>query len=1052
MHLTTTFPTPLAITITKPLTTTDVKCEECPSYLPLTTFSRTFCLSCPSGYASTPPPGSAAAAADEHGCWSCQKGRMSLTASSMQGGSACTNCKAGMYQPLEKMATCFPCIPGMFQSQNGSQMCHNCANNTFANNMMRKIPCSPCDIGTSSRPGATRCTACTAGKFGQGCSKCAAGKFRIGNHPNTSACQFCPPGFAQPSQGTAGCLPCVPGKAQHLAGQSFCADCAVNTFANTTEMTSCVSCAKGKKAESTGAATCVACAAGEYGTDASCLKCDPGYYRAGDDTDASACKRCPSGFHQDATGQAACLPCIPGKAQVSQGKGTCTDCAPNSYTNVTKRMTCSKCPTGRTSSGGSASCSACAAGKYINPRDGTCFLCSAGRFSANQDSVACEDCPIGASSPPGSPSCLPCDLGMFGDALGSCSNCVTGTYQDGKGETGCKPCPEDTFGASVKATSRAMCTRCAEDRTTGKVIGASDEKACLCRRGDFFETKDGACKRCPDGGNCSARDSATSSEIVAQNGYWRPYPGKSNDNLVIIDCSSVFGVAVASGEGKRKANERCCPPGRCRLGDNTSKMINTQCADGYTGVLCMACDQDAGYILRNGNCVHCTQGYDVGAAAGVIFGMGLALFFVLLLVLVRIKAKTTSQLKLPPNRIIGQCKILCTFGQILSSMPVTMNAVPFPKLFVDFSIAVGAPFNLDVLHLFSVSSCAMALPPLKAFVAHISMLPVFTTAIFGAYRISLCCKGAKHDRGGGRGKTHDITRKDTVVVMSVAKVRWSLAIKVWLVVAGFMFPGLANRIFSAVRCREIVGIPGAAFLYNDYSVRCGEQPHASFAALAIVCMVFVVMGIPGFIFFLLWKHRSALNDTCNPQHAVVKFELGGLYATYDADYWYFEVVIMNLKMLMTGALCLAMPGSPVQPVIAIFFLCSLLLVVLKTAPFRMQADDWMSFSTTLAMLITTFVGLLLMYDVNAKTKTFAPDTLGILLLIMNATVMATQAILIIFIKWRLCKQCPLTGDAHNHSEPAQWKVYPKGEKLNPKSAVRADTFWGNSGNEKKAVN
>ena len=48
-------------------------------------------------------------------------------------------------------------------------------------------------------------------------------------------------------------------------------------------------------------------------------------------------------------------------------------------------------------------------------------------------------------------------------------------------------------------------------------------------------------------------------------------------------------------------------------------------------------------------------------------------------------------------------------------------------------------------------------------------------------------------------------------------------------------------------------------------------------------------------------------------------------------------------MMLTGAMVLIAPGSPVQLLVAIFVVLIFLLLVLKVAPFVDNTDDWLSF-------------------------------------------------------------------------------------------------------------
>ena len=82
--------------------------------------------------------------------------------------------------------------------------------------------------------------------------------------------------------------------------------------------------------------------------------------------------------------------------------------------------------------------------------------------------------------------------------------------------------------------------------------------------------------------------------------------------------------------------------------------------------------------------------------------------------------------------------------------------------------------------------------------------------------------------------------------------------------------------------------------------------------------------------------------------------------TDEPKYWYFEIIIILHKCIMTGAMVIIKNGTPLQPLIAMLIQMTFLLVVLKMAPYNDDLDDWSSFVCSLALTLTTFAGFLLM--------------------------------------------------------------------------------------------
>ena len=77
-------------------------------------------------------------------------------------------------------------------------------------------------------------------------------------------------------------------------------------------------------------------------------------------------------------------------------------------------------------------------------------------------------------------------------------------------------------------------------------------------------------------------------------------------------------------------------------------------------------------------------------------------------------------------------------------------------------------------------------------------------------------------------------------------------------------------------------------------------------------------------------------------------------------YWYFEIIIIMHKCVMTGAMVVVGNGTPLQPLVAMLIQMMFLLLVLKMAPYNDNLDDWSSFVCSLALTMTTLAGFLLM--------------------------------------------------------------------------------------------
>jgi hypothetical protein len=298
-------------------------------------------------------------------------------------------------------------------------------------------------------------------------------------------------------------------------------------------------CEIGKKTElgQQGATSCQSCGAGEYGQ--SCDKCSSGTYRSGSDGDATVCKDCPAGYHQDQEGRAACLPCIPGLYQDQLGKLKCKKCGADHFmpdsnatqclscgsgksTNVKEgQIICQSCPAGKYGD----DCSDCAAGKYREVDDnidaGKCKSCPAGFYQEYEGKSLCFDCIPGMYSKNSESNiCTNCNRGQYRSGedknASQCLHCPTGFYQGRKGSTTCEPkmkgwilkeCNKDDGDTECKKTEQCAIGTYQNDSKSTVIcqecpIGWSSSqgttKCQTCNKGEYGK-KDGICYKCKSG-------------------------------------------------------------------------------------------------------------------------------------------------------------------------------------------------------------------------------------------------------------------------------------------------------------------------------------------------------------------------------------------------------------------------------------------------------------------------------------------------------------------------------------------------------------------------
>jgi hypothetical protein len=242
----------------------------------------------------------------------------------------------------------------------------------------------------------------------------------------------------------------------------------------------------------------------------------------------------------------------------------------------------------------------------LNVSPGTVSMTS---FSdPTQDVTVLGECDAGKYAASGMSECTACAPGRASEKGSSgCSDCTPGSVAAVPGSAICAECPMGLYQHVAEST---VCLRCRANALTANT-GASSVQQCVCQKGHYDCTsgdpsvcKAEECNECPLDAKCDQAE--TLSSLQTNKGFWRAI----NDTTIFHQCPV----------------EAACNGGSIIEGRDS------QCAAGYVGVRCEACDYENGFALHHPGrkCAKCgeTEGQNtVFLATGGFAGL-LALFVV----------------------------------------------------------------------------------------------------------------------------------------------------------------------------------------------------------------------------------------------------------------------------------------------------------------------------------------------------------------------------------------------------------------------------------------
>lgn len=722
--------------------------------------------------------------------------------------------------------------------------------------------------------------------------------------------------------------------------------------------------AGGEVTESSAALSFLVCGIGYFENQTvgfPCVRCVPGTF-AGEPGSVGACKTCPAGRFSKEYNQTLCKSCEPGRAQPGEGKSDCNPCKPGEWSGSAE-----------------ASCVNCPVGKFQNPPDG-CVLCAAGKIAEQEAQSLCSDCEPGRMSNEEHKSCLSCPPGQV-SAQGSetCKPCPPQSYNN-KDSTVCD-CQQGYYGTFKETNSSKV--RSLNDITSPEAV---------------------MCVKCPEGARCD-QTGIFSFNVPAKTGWWHSSP----DDLNFQQCVYL---------------EHCAGEELTQTGKNLS--ISGGCGFKRYGLLCALCEEHYSSAGGKTLCVECPEVHTSGAiTAFALIGLVavIALGFYLLLraekhadeelearLLQKEKAKrekikalraanrskkrsgkqnesSGSETTSPPaevsmdgseiathfsktfmprvldlggasalitrvalspenkveSRFTSSLKILVSFFQITASLSV-FDDVQLPTYFAKF-ISAFQIINLDFIP-WQALSCVATFNFFTKMLLY-GFVPIFGFVTFGvSFMTWVKMKDLKDVEDDSPSRVH----------------RKKLKLQVWrmcLFALFLIYPLVSRNILQFFVCQKV---GNEYYLETDFTIKCFQGEWMVYLGYAVFFVVVFPFGIPAAFLFLVWRRRHKLEDI----HTVLQY--GFLYQAYQVNAYWFEVVEMGHKLLLTGFLQFFDGAERFQFGMVITLLYTLVVIVL--APFVQHRNETLTLICEVEIFLLMLAGNSTAAEGNLKLGSF----------------------------------------------------------------------------------
>eukprot|EP00854_Cymbomonas_tetramitiformis_P003066 gene3066-3894_t len=505
------------------------------------------------------------------------------------------------------------------------------------------------------------------------------------------------------------------------------------------------------------------------------------------------------------------------------------------------------------------------------------------------ESVTCTPCPAGAFSNGRGAACVPCSPGFISFAEGSaaCSICREGEYMDESGGTRCKLC-DPGFSQEINAILQTT-------NSNGSAFPFIPNSLLHCKPLPGYYGQPGAkAKVCPEGGvccHCQPGSFDTFGDGLAKlddidgfnyNEYCTclsgtmpfPYPTKGfvrsdeeGYEEKLVECgnadacagalavSSVEEAALVSDEQSRADMLEDVKLSR------TYPWTSGHCSRGYTGRLCMECDN--GFFSTNGLCLRCPDGF--GARLGFTLSAFVAVVAAWVFLGVTMAGTYISLSILLMYLQIGS--MLQTFSM---KWPETVNQWALVQTIVNFDVDLITPQCVIENYGFEWSYYLQLLLPL-----------IVLAANWLSYSV----------------KAHRIRRSSVTEAVQAHELEQLLDGKISTVTsfAEVVYHSLCIRCFQAWVC-ESMG-DDLQYLVAAPNIECWEGRHIIMVVVSILALFVYVIGIPSFYAGVM--HYGYTHDLLVSESFAAKF--GWMYSAYELD-WYWWIMMICARRLVCAAL------------------------------------------------------------------------------------------------------------------------------------------------------
>ena len=402
------------------------------------------------------------------------------------------------------------------------------------------------------------------------------------------------------------------------------------------------------------------------------------------------------------------------------------------------------------------------------------------------------------------------------------------------------------------------------------------------------------CFKCGQGGLKCQDDYAS-----LKSGHWWEWSNKTYQDRYKLYIKNLLASSPALDAHHVQYPYPIPMPYKCPIEESCKGGLDSSCENGYGGPLCSVCS--SGYYKQLKLCTRCPSKKWIVAQFSIILVILLIIIAVLVWTSRRNKKKEDHLLM---DKFFSKVKIVIGFYQVTYGLLEVFSYIKWPG-----SLEVVAKYSgflqLNVLQIAPVQ-CLFTGLNLDAFGSLFATMSMNVAVIcfsgigFGLHKLIISRNGSLEDDEKSRrvSQSKELVYKNLFFFLYVTYL--STCSKT------------ANVLPLACRklCRDEKEALCSKYLKADYSVPCEGQKYNHMLVVAYVNIVYI-FALPVASFIAIWRQRRAqmvtgearmLQDIASNKDIVSGLLF--LFENYKAHSWYWELVEMTRKVILTSGLIL----------------------------------------------------------------------------------------------------------------------------------------------------